>query len=139
MRIVLVLSLAALLGACSTSTSTPEPAPAEPATPAAGGTQLAASVQVPRDGKQFDPPVAKTRMPEGAYFCDMGDVHYARMTPGDGDCPVCGMKLSHNTPAEPAPDEKVMGEGDAHEHADGEGHEHADGAEDHDHADGEGH
>jgi hypothetical protein len=52
-----------------------------------------APVDVPADGKRFEPPAEKAQMPDGAWICDMGTVHYARMTPGDGECPVCGMKL----------------------------------------------
>lgn len=50
-------------------------------------------VEVSATGTNFDPPVAKDRIPEGAWFCDMGTVHYARMEEGDGRCPRCGMRL----------------------------------------------
>ncbi len=46
-----------------------------------------------REGKVFDPPVKAEVIPEGAWFCDMGTVHYARPDKGDGRCPVCGMFL----------------------------------------------
>lgn len=73
--------------------STAPPAPAETAPDAPEQVQDKTSVMVPRDGKRFDPPVAAARIPQGAHYCDMGTVHYARMTEGDGTCPVCGMDL----------------------------------------------
>ena len=48
---------------------------------------------VSKEGTEFDPPIAKSEVPDGAYYCDMGTVHYARMEEGDGKCPLCGMKL----------------------------------------------
>ena len=52
-------------------------------------------VEVPKAGKKFDPPVSKDKIPAGAWYCDMGTVHYARMDKGDGTCPLCHMKLKH--------------------------------------------
>lgn len=102
-RALSVFIVATLLAACSTAPPAeppaPEEAPAAPEAPVAFG-----SVDVPRDGKQFNPPVAADQIPEGAYYCDMGDVHYARITPGDGSCPVCGMELSHKVSKLPAED-----------------------------------
>jgi rubrerythrin len=50
-------------------------------------------VEVAEDGTEFDPPVEKEQIPEGAWICDMGTVHYAQMSEGDGTCPLCGMDL----------------------------------------------
>ena len=50
-------------------------------------------VEVADDGTEFEPPVEKGQIPEGAWICDMGTVHYARMSEGDGSCPLCGMDL----------------------------------------------
>lgn len=61
----------------------PERAPAQPA-----------SVQVAKEGTHFDPPVAASDIPEGAWMCDMGSVHYAALDHGTGECPRCGMKLT---------------------------------------------
>lgn len=52
-------------------------------------------VVVPKEGKKFDPPVEKAAIPDGAYICDMGTVHYARLDKGDGRCPLCHMHLKH--------------------------------------------
>lgn len=58
---------------------------------AAGETDL---VSLPETGKKFDPSVKASQIPEGAWHCNMNDkVHYAAMKKGDGECPVCGMKL----------------------------------------------
>ena len=64
--------------------------------------------EVTKEGSKFDPPIAKSEVPEGAYYCDMGTVHYARMEEGDGKCPLCGMKLVHKGP----------GAKDGHDHGD---------------------
>ena len=55
--------------------------------------QALAQVEVPKEGKKFDPVVEAEQVPAGAWYCDMGTVHYARMEKGDGSCPECGMKL----------------------------------------------
>jgi|AntDeeMinimDraft_4_1070355.scaffolds.fasta_scaffold35972_1 hypothetical protein len=51
------------------------------------------TVEVEKDGTKFDPKVDKSKLPDGAWYCDMGGVHYARMEEGDGKCELCGMKL----------------------------------------------
>ena len=53
-------------------------------------------VEVAEEGTEFDPPVEKEQIPEGAWICDMGTVHYAQMSEGDGSCPLCGMDLVHH-------------------------------------------
>jgi hypothetical protein len=78
-RLIPSLFLMALV-ACG-GPSTPEVAPA-PATPA---------TTLPADGKRYDPPIDTSEVPQGAWMCDMGTVHYA--APHAGDCAVCGMKL----------------------------------------------
>ena len=76
----LLLALAACGSAAEAPPPAPSPAEATPALPAAG--------------KRFDPPVDKSEIPDGAWMCDMGTVHYAAGHEGDGKCPVCGMKLT---------------------------------------------
>lgn len=44
-------------------------------------------------GTQHKPPVAKSEIPDGHYICDMGKVHYSRADEGNGECPICHMKL----------------------------------------------
>lgn len=64
-----------------------------------GGNPIAGDttkVEVAADGTTFDPPVQVAQMPKGVWYCDMGTVHFARATPGDGRCTVCGMTLSEN-------------------------------------------
>lgn len=74
------------------------------------------TVEVDDDGTEFDPKVDKSKLPEGAWYCDMKGVHYARMDKGDGKCELCGMKL----------DQK---EGDEESEDDDHGHDHGE----HDH------
>ena len=50
-------------------------------------------VEVAAEGTAFDPPVEVAQLPDGAWYCDMGTVHYARMDQGDGKCAECGMDL----------------------------------------------
>ena len=52
-----------------------------------------AKVVVPAKGQAFKPAVQKEQLPAGVWFCDMGTVHYARGTKGDGKCPQCKMNL----------------------------------------------
>jgi hypothetical protein len=52
------------------------------------------TITVTAEGAKIDPAVAKSMIPAGAYYCDMGTVHYARMDKGDGKCPECGMMLT---------------------------------------------
>lgn len=42
---------------------------------------------------RFDPPIEPDQVPDGAWYCDMGTVHYASPEQGDGTCPICGMQL----------------------------------------------
>ncbi len=44
-------------------------------------------------GSKFDPAIPVSRVPKGAWYCDMGTVHYARIEKGDGICQLCGMRL----------------------------------------------
>jgi hypothetical protein len=46
-------------------------------------------------GTKYDPPIKPEAVPAGHWYCDMGTVHYARATEGDGKCSLCGMKLKH--------------------------------------------
>ncbi len=80
-----------------------------------------ALVTVTKAGSEFDPAVDIAQMPEGAYYCDMGTVHYARMDEGDGKCGLCGMKLKHKAAAK-AGGAKA---GDAKDHDHGD-HDHGD-------------
>lgn len=83
--------------------SAPETAPADKtessdvhadhARGAAKKSSKATPVSVTREGSEFEPPISKQRIPAGAWYCDMGTVHYARTAEGDGQCPSCGMTL----------------------------------------------
>ena len=46
------------------------------------------------EGEKHNPPIKSADVPEGSWFCDMSDTaHFVRPVKGDGECPVCGMKL----------------------------------------------
>jgi hypothetical protein len=51
-------------------------------------------VEVTAEGNKYEPPVQISQIPAGAWYCDMGTVHYARKDEGDGRCTVCGMTLT---------------------------------------------
>lgn len=88
-------------------------------------------VDVAEAGSKFDPPVKPRQLPNGAWYCDMGTVHWAGMKkPEDGNCPMCGMKLKeYNVDKVAAQKAKAV---EAHEHGD-----HAHGGDEHVHEDGE--
>lgn len=97
-------------------------------------------VEVAKAGTKFDPAVQAEQMPAGAWYCDMGDVHWAAMEkPESGKCPECNMALKQYDATElAAQKEKAV---EAHGHEDGD-HAHEDGDHahgDHGHDDGEGH
>ena len=52
-----------------------------------------AKVEVPPEGKRFSPPVQVAQVPTGAWYCDMGTVHWAQMNEGNHLCPICKMDL----------------------------------------------
>lgn len=57
----------------------------------------AGKIQIADDGTKFDPPVSKDKIPNEAWACVMGGkVHYASMKKGNGDCPLCGMRLTQH-------------------------------------------
>jgi YHS domain-containing protein len=49
-------------------------------------------VEVLAEGSRYAPPVEKAQIPEGAWICDMGTVHYASLS--EGTCPLCNMRLT---------------------------------------------
>ncbi len=58
-------------------------------------------VEVAPEGTRFDPPVQPSQIPPGAWYCDMGTVHYASLDRGDGSCPECGMRLTRQAGTAP--------------------------------------
>ena len=57
------------------------------------------TVEVGKTGSKFDPPVDKSQIPDGAWMCDMGTVHYASLEKGAGKCPICTMPLVQKSPS----------------------------------------
>ena len=93
---LLIATLVSALSACEKDS--PEPEQQEEESAVESG-----EVEVTAEGNEFDPPVSVEQMPEGAWYCDMGTVHYASMEHGDGACPICGMTLAQRPVAEPEP------------------------------------
>ena len=51
-------------------------------------------VALSKAGQKFDPAIKPEQLPAGAWYCDMGTVHWAAVDkPADGKCPECGMML----------------------------------------------
>lgn len=79
--------LMALLVGCGSSTEPQTTAPAP--------------LAVSDEGQRLDPPVDVAKIPNGAWMCDMGTVHYAAGDKHDGKCPVCGMDLTQKKSDDP--------------------------------------
>lgn len=102
------------------ASETAEPTEADDG-PALGDQSGEGPVTLSQAGNRFDPPIPKSRVPEGAYYCDMGTVHFAALGQGDGRCPLCQMELQHmgaSGEAETAEEHAEHGD----EHGDHEGH-----------------
>lgn len=77
-----------------TDEAKPEAQAADKAEEPTKKTEKLAMVEVAKEGTKFDPPVEREQIPEGAWYCDMGTVHWASMEkPEDGRCPECHMML----------------------------------------------
>jgi len=104
--VLLAATLAVTSAACTGDTERSE-------TATETGSPAAAAVVVPAEGQRFDPPVSADQIPEGAWYCDMGTVHFARQERGKSVCPVCKMALVEKKPAESPAAESDDGGADA--------------------------
>ncbi|MEN8164504.1 MAG: hypothetical protein ABFS37_10280 [Acidobacteriota bacterium] len=90
--VIAVLSLVS----CAAKEPAEQPAPivaAEEAAPETIAVIDLEPVEVTAEGTVFDVPVQPEQIPDGAWYCDMGTVHYAQLDEGEGTCPTCGMQL----------------------------------------------
>lgn len=100
MKRVLLMGLFILaVAGCESKKETTEPT----AEATAESAQPAGMVEVSAAGDPFEPPIQKSQLPDGVYYCDMGTVHYARAEQGDNRCPLCNMMLTYKRPAGEAP------------------------------------
>lgn len=51
------------------------------------------TVALPKSGKRFDPPIKKARLPDGAWYCDLGKVPWASTSKPEAGCPVADAPL----------------------------------------------
>ena len=112
-----------------------------PTTPPADSTPKAKTgdtktVEVTAKGQKFDPAIKPEQLPAGAWYCDMGTVHWAATEkPEGGKCPECGMMLKQYKPDDHAKQKEKAVEADHdhdHEHGEhGHGHDHEGGGHDH--------
>jgi len=96
LSLVVVLTLAAHgCGSEEPSGELPaaETTAADPQSPAEDTEGQDDLVELEAAGSRFDPAVQVEQIPDGAWYCDMGTVHYAAPSQGDGSCPICGMRL----------------------------------------------
>jgi rubrerythrin len=93
-----------------TETADKKAEPAKATKPAGG------KVEVSKEGTKFDPPVKTEQIPDGAWMCDMGTVHYARLDKGDGKCPLCKMDLVQKGAKAEKSAQGAGGSHDGHEH-----------------------
>lgn len=116
-----------------------EDAKAKPAdTTAKAPTEELAKVEIAEAGAKLDPAIKPAQLPEGAWYCDMGTVHWAAMKkPEGGKCPECGMMLKQYNAAKVKDQEKKAVPADAHghdhDHDGGDGHSHDHGEHGHKH------
>lgn len=78
-----------LLGCDSGAQEKAPEAGEKPAAEAAEGGKVTVSAK----GQEFKPPIKPEELPDGAWYCDMGTVHWAQMEEGDHTCPLCKMQL----------------------------------------------
>lgn len=89
------LTLSVLVACSGSSEPAAEPTPAAPAAPAVVVPPASGMVTLTAAGVKLDPPADKEQIPDGAWYCDMGTVHYAATEKHDGICPLCSMDLVH--------------------------------------------
>ncbi|TDP63646.1 hypothetical protein [Bradymonas sediminis] len=95
--------------------------------PAEKAPEKLAKVELTATGTKFDPPIKVEQLPAGAWYCDMGTVHWASLeNPKDGRCPECNMKLKQYDPDALAAQKKQAVEPHGHAHDDEHGHAHDD-------------
>ena len=115
----LIQAFIVTLVGCGSAPEAPPPAPEAPfglgSNAPVPDAKPVALVDVAADGSRYSPPVPKAAIPGGAYYCDMGVVHYASKSKGDGTCPVCEMKLSKRPDAAGKP-AATDGRGDHDDH-----------------------
>lgn len=100
------MSATLVVGGAGCSSKSSAPAKAKAKEHAAGAKKkvpLATRVdqgpwQIAATGSEFKPPIQIAEVPEGAWYCDMGTVHYAQSEAGDKTCKLCKMKLKHKAP-----------------------------------------
>jgi len=103
--LLVVVAVAASIGcgarsAEQTEEVTAAPVAEQPETSATEGATALEMVELTAEGTEFDPPIQAEQLPDGAWYCDMGTVHYARTDQGDGKCALCGMNLVQEEVAE---------------------------------------
>ena len=106
-------------------------APAETPPVVEAPAEVGAKVELAAAGQKFDPAIQPEQLPDAAWYCDMGTVHWAASDkPADGKCPECAMVLKEYSAAGLAQQKEQAVEEKPHAE---DGHEHADGEEDHEH------
>lgn len=92
---LLPLSFLLVLAACSGSGSGSAPSASSSASLETVAPPATGLVALTAGGVKLDPPASKDQIAAGAWYCDMGTVHFAATEKNDGKCPLCGMDLAH--------------------------------------------
>ena len=73
-------------------------------------------LELTAEGVRFEPPVEVDRVPNEAWYCNMGTTHFAALEQGDGSCPVCGMFLVQKSEPSEEAESQPTSDHTGHEH-----------------------
>lgn len=89
------MALALLTSACSSKAPPPSKAAQRRAKIPLASKDSKGHWSIAATGSRFEPPIQIAAVPDNAWYCDMGTVHYAQSQAGDKTCKLCKMKLKH--------------------------------------------
>lgn len=95
----LLVALTLLTSACSSKAPAPSKAAAKRAKVPIATKGQDGKWSIAATGSRFEPPIQIAAVPDKAWYCDMGTVHYAQSQAGDKTCKLCKMKLKHKNGA----------------------------------------
>lgn len=98
-----LLTAALHLSACSSKAPTKSKAAAKRAAVPMATKGSDGAWSIAPTGSKFEPPIQIAAVPDQAWYCDMGTVHYAQSQAGDKTCKLCKMKLKHKSNDAKAP------------------------------------
>lgn len=118
----LALAFALMSNACSSKAPAPRKAAAKKAAVPMATKGSDGAWNIAATGSRFEPPIQIAAVPDKAWYCDMGTVHYAQSEAGDKTCKLCKMKLKYKTGNGAANDAGHHGAQEHHEAHEHHGH-----------------